>query len=172
MFTCFARRCGALVGGQKCFSTATESLRVLITGGSNGIGKAISDKFASELHHVVSVDVDEAANRELQSQHINIACITKDITAVETPIECVEYMVQHYGGVDILINNAAVQLGNGLPIHEVDEAMWDRTLTVNLTAYYRFSKYVIRQILKQPKGDVRRTKVQHRKHGLRPRPTV
>eukprot|EP01083_Nonionella_stella_P032441 88821_1 len=140
------------------FSTATDPLRVLITGGSSGIGKSIATKFASNNHQVVSVDIDTQACDVLHREYPTITCINQDITESQTPIKCVEYMTKHFGGVDILINNAAVQLGNGLPPHEVDEAMWERTLSVNLTSYFRFSKYVIQQILKQPKGDMRQTR--------------
>lgn len=140
------------------FSTTTNPLRVLITGGSNGIGRSIAEKFASQNDYVLSVDINEQANNDLQSQYPNIACINKDITLPETPIECVQYMVNNFDGIDILINNAAVQLSNGSALHEIDESIWDKTLSVNLTSYYRFSKYVIQQILKQPKGNMHETR--------------
>eukprot|EP01084_Bolivina_argentea_P036715 67871_1 len=140
------------------FSTSTDPLRVLVTGGSNGIGRSISQKFASQNNHVLSVDINETANKELQHEYPNIVCINKDITLAETPIESVEYMTKYFGGIDVLINNAAVQLGNGLALHELDESIWDRTLSVNLTSYFRFSKYVIQQILKQPKGNMHETR--------------
>eukprot|EP01083_Nonionella_stella_P032440 88815_1 len=133
-------------------------LRVLITGGSNGIGKAIAIKFASNNHHVVSIDIDKSANDALEREYPNIKCIHQDITEYEAPIKCVEYMTKQFGGVDVLVNNAGIQLGGGAPPHEFDEALWDRVLDVNLKSYFRFSKYVVKQILKQPKGDMHQTR--------------
>lgn len=130
-------------------SNSKTPLRVLVTGGSNGIGRCISELFASKNSNVLCVDINENTNKDLKYSNCNIEYITGDITDPLIPIECINYMINKWNGIDILINNAAIQIGNGIPIHELDESIWDKTLSVNLTSYFRFSKYFIKQILVQ-----------------------
>ena len=128
--------------------------RVLITGGSKGIGRGISALFASKGCHVISVDLDKHANNELESLYPNnIKCFDMDICDANTSEYIINYMTNEFNGIDILINNAAVQLSNGTGLHEFDENIWNRVLQTNLNSYFLFSKYSIKQMLKQYNKD-------------------
>ena len=56
--------------------------------------------------------------------------------------------VDHWNGVDVLVNNVAIQF-NETPFHEITDEMWDNLMNINVTSYFRFSKHVIRQFLRQ-----------------------
>lgn len=115
----------------------------LITGASRGIGLAIAEAYAAAGARVVLASrkqaaVDEAAERIWRGggAALPIAAHTGDSTAVEALIARV---VEHYGGVDILVNNAATNPHFG-PFLTAEESHWDKILDVNVKGYFRLAK--------------------------------
>jgi 3-oxoacyl-[acyl-carrier protein] reductase len=67
----------------------------------------------------------------------------------------VEAAIEHYGGIDVLYNNAAVQLhGQDARAHELSEEIWDRTQSINLKGVWLCSKYVIPVMLERGGGSI------------------
>ncbi len=128
----------------------------LVTGGSRGIGKAISIALAKANATVVvnSIDEEEAISvaNEIQSFGINAVAFKADIS---NPAE-VESMVQHIqeklGKITILINNAGITK-DGL-LMRMKEEDWDAVLNINLKGTYNCTKACIKDMIKQRKGNI------------------
>ncbi len=115
----------------------------LITGASRGIGLAIAEAYAAAGAKVALASrkqeaVDEAAAtvRQAGSEALAVAAHTGDGAAVTALIERV---VDEFGGIDILVNNAATNPHFG-PFLSAEESHWDKILDVNVKGYFRVAK--------------------------------
>lgn len=128
---------------------------VIVTGASTGIGKAIAGLFLQKGHNVVinSSDADNlnATYSEL-GHHERLVSVVGDISKQATSQELIKTAIEHFGAVDVLINNAGVF--EPKPFLEVDEAHLDKFLSVNLKGTYFTSQEAIRQMLKQDGGSI------------------
>jgi len=108
--------------------------RVLVTGGSRGIGRAAVVEFL-ELGARVAVNGRTEASTAAGMAAIggdpkNIAAAPGDVATRDGCYALVERAVAQLGGLDILVNSAGI--GDSGPFAEVDEAMWDATIDINL----------------------------------------
>jgi glucose 1-dehydrogenase len=130
---------------------------VLVTGGSSGIGQAIAVRFA-EYGANVAINYlttpDEAADTEQQVQ----ACVAKvrregvrdvlvqgDVSKEEDVIRMVEETVEGLGGLDVLINNAGIQVSR--PSHELSQDDFEKVLAVNLRGAFLCAREAIKRFL-------------------------
>lgn len=91
----------------------------VVTGASNGIGKAVSDRLTREGYEVIRVDTDRSA-----VQRLNVS----DSAAVQ------RFFDEHHD-VDVLVNCAGIA-GPSTPVVETGDAAWQRTIDVNLTGTF------------------------------------
>ena len=95
-----------------------------VTGAASGIGKAIASMYADEGAKVVIADLNkdaaEAAARELQAKGAQAIGLAVDVTNEEQVNASVEETVRQFGGVDILVSNAGIQIVN--PVEEFSYA--------------------------------------------------
>ncbi|MFN7115796.1 MAG: 3-oxoacyl-ACP reductase FabG [Saprospiraceae bacterium] len=111
----------------------------IITGGANGIGKATAEVFAREGATIIIWDVNDEKGREVVRQfggkfyHVN----TTDLTAVE---EAAKAVVDDFGKIDILINNAGITRDATLKSMTADQ--WQQVIDVNLTGVFNCTKAV------------------------------
>jgi NAD(P)-dependent dehydrogenase (short-subunit alcohol dehydrogenase family) len=107
----------------------------LVTGGARGIGAAIVDRYIAEGARAAVADISFAQARETASRHgDNGFAVALDVTKTASIEAAVESVVQRWGGVDILVNNAAIfDMG---PIVEVTEASYDRVFAVNVKGLF------------------------------------
>lgn len=117
----------------------------LITGASRGIGRAIALAYAEAGARVVLASRKladlEAVAEQVQvggGEALAVAAHTGDGDAV---LQLVQRAVDAYGGVDILVNNAATNPHFG-PILSADDGQWDKILDVNVKGYFRMVKAV------------------------------
>lgn len=130
----------------------------LITGASKGIGKAIATTLAKAHYDVVInyLTSRDAANKlaiDLASKYgVKVLAIQADVSKEDDVIRMVEDINDKLGGVDILINNAAVDLSNMWHQKNVDD--FKRTLDVNLLGPYIVSKKVYQHMLDKKWGRI------------------
>jgi NAD(P)-dependent dehydrogenase (short-subunit alcohol dehydrogenase family) len=108
----------------------------VVTGGSSGIGKAIATALAHAGAKVVVVARGEkslaATVDELTGQGREAAWVSADLSSRDGIRAAAEAAVKTFGEPDILVNSAGINLRP--PMGEIDEAVWDQTMTVNLEA--------------------------------------
>ena len=110
-----------------------EGKRVVVTGGTSGIGEATSRRFAEEGARVVSIAIDEAEQ--------NILCDVADAAQVARAFEQVDELL---GGVDVLVANAGISIRR--PFLEIREEDWRRVLDVNLTGVFHCAQQAARRM--------------------------
>jgi 3-oxoacyl-[acyl-carrier protein] reductase len=129
---------------------------VIVTGGAKGIGREIATTFAKEGANLGIVDID-TENLKLTSQKIenlgrSVFESAVDISKSQDIREFVEAAVGKFGGIDVLVNCAA------LIIYEkflnFDENVWRRMLDVDLTGTFLFSQAVARKMVEKGTGRI------------------
>ena len=122
---------------------------VIVTGGASGIGQAICGAFSDSGAHVVAADIKDSA--EGLSQQIDLQHC--DTSREDDCQRVVQSTVDKYGGLDVLVNNAAVQSPDAyLPIDELPRQDWDRMVGINFSGYHFMAKYSLQVMKRQQSG--------------------
>ena len=120
-------------------STRFEGKTVLVTGAGSGLGRAIALAFAAERAHVVAAGRTAATVQEtaaLIAEQGGIAVpIAADVTRSADVHALVRRTVEHFGGLDVAINNAGV-LRAGQPVADLPEADWHTMFDTNVTGVF------------------------------------
>jgi NAD(P)-dependent dehydrogenase (short-subunit alcohol dehydrogenase family) len=128
----------------------------IITGAGSGIGKAIARLFSDEGANVVIVDWNRASGQsatdELRSLGRPVSFFNVDVSKAKDIQEVVATTVSEYGGLNILVNDAAIQVFAELV--ETSEEDWDRVHNVNLKGVFLGCKYGIPALIKSGGGAV------------------
>jgi 2-deoxy-D-gluconate 3-dehydrogenase len=136
------------------FSLANK--RALITGGSRGLGAEIAEVFADAGADLVITGRDRAGLAQTQGvvEALGRRChsIEADLRTVEGAREVGRKALEHFGTVDILINNAGIVHLHSLLEATVDE--WDETQCVNLRAPWLLSQAVVPGMIAQRAGKI------------------
>jgi len=121
---------------------------VVVTGASGGIGAAIANGFAESGAHVLGVDV-----KPTSEPNENVLFHSTDVSDLEQCREVVNLAVEKFGGIDVLVNNAAIQpVASFTPLHELDAELWRKMLDVNVSGYTYMAMQVLPQMVKQKSG--------------------
>lgn len=136
-----------------------DGKRALVTGGSRGIGAAICRYLAAEGAHVGINYVASADRAEALATEINTANGQKVAFAVQADIQeetaiqaMVAEVVERFGGIDILINNAGYESTVSAVDLSIDE--WDRAVNTNLRGAFLCAQAAARAMIKQGTGGV------------------
>ncbi len=125
----------------------------LITGGDSGIGRAVAVLYAREGADVaiVYLPVEESDAREtaeaIKAEGRKALCIAGDVTRPQFCREAVEKVVQEFGKLDILVNNAAFQQHQA-GLEDVTEEQWDTTFKTNIYGYFYMAKAALPHLKK------------------------
>lgn len=131
---------------------------VLVTGGAQGIGKAIALELAKNHYDVVinyltSNKASALLEEEIKKNYdVRVMIIQADVSKEEEVDAMISLIEKKWGGVDILINNAAVDLSNLFHLKTADE--FRKTLDVNVVGAFNCSKRVYRHMLDQEYGRI------------------
>ncbi|HMP40768.1 MAG TPA: SDR family NAD(P)-dependent oxidoreductase [Roseiflexaceae bacterium] len=128
----------------------------LVTGGGQGIGRAIGLRLAAEQMHIAVVDRDgewaEAVAAEIRAIGGQALAITADVTAVPDRERMFAATLAAFGRLDVLVNNAGI-LRTGDPL-AVTEEHWDVVMDVNARATYFCCQHALRHMIAQRSGRV------------------
>jgi 3-oxoacyl-[acyl-carrier protein] reductase len=118
----------------------------IVTGASRGIGRAVAERLAQNgADIVVNYLRDEGAAEEVKASVESFGAralkCRADVARAEEAEGLVEKALEHFGRVDFLICNAGVW--EGAPIEELDEALWDRVIDVNLKGTWAICRAAI-----------------------------
>ena len=142
---------------QHAFSVDTLRDRVaVVTGASQGIGRAIALELAKVGAHVVACSrrraaVDAVASdvRALGRRALGVTCDVGDARQVD---EAVERALAEFGRIDLLVNNAGYRIRARL--EDLPRAEWDAMIATNLTGVFLFSQAVGRAMIRQHAGKI------------------
>jgi NAD(P)-dependent dehydrogenase (short-subunit alcohol dehydrogenase family) len=129
----------------------------LITGGGNGIGRAVASGFATRGAKVVVVDRDQAAGEAtvgiLRQQGADAHFVAADVTKATDVQNYVKATMDKYGAIDCFHNNAGIE-GSVAPTWQYDEDLFDRVMAVNVRGVFLGMRYVLPVMIKQGRGSV------------------
>lgn len=123
----------------------------IVTGGASGIGLAIAESFAADGAKVVMADINEE-KLKAESERIGADYFKTDLSKRQDCKGLVDYTLDKYSKVDILINVAGIQ--NVSPIEDFPEDKWDFMIDLMLTAPFLLTKYVWPSMKKQKWGRI------------------
>lgn len=124
----------------------------IVTGAGSGIGRAIAERFAAEGAAVLAVDVNGDGLAAAHGGDSRIRSLAIDITGDDAPGAIVGATIDAFGRIDILINNAGIC--DYVLAEETSDALWDRTIAVNLTAMFRLSRAAAPHLRKSGAGRI------------------
>jgi meso-butanediol dehydrogenase / (S,S)-butanediol dehydrogenase / diacetyl reductase len=130
--------------------------KVALVTGTTGIGKAIAKRFASAGAQVLSCGIDPDANQMLinEATHENMTIEVRrcDVSASHDVKAAVTGAVARFGGVDVIVNAAAVHPYG--KVTETDLETWNRCLSVNVTGIFLFAHFGIPEMRKRGGGAI------------------
>jgi len=119
-----------------------EGKKAIITGGDSGIGRAVAIAFAREGADVLISYLDESENEDANTTARYVEAAGRKAVLVKGDIQneahcqhIVKTAVKEFGGLDILVNNAAFQMARK-SMDEIPSEEWDRTFRTNITAMF------------------------------------
>ena len=118
-----------------------EDKIAIVTGAGQGIGRAIADKLAAEGATVVVTDLDEASANQTAAGLPGAVAIRADVTDRQDVQAAVDRVMQQFGRVDVLVNNAGWDKAS--PFVDSDPADWDHAIAVNLYGVLHTCKAVL-----------------------------
>lgn len=128
----------------------------MVTGSSKGLGETAAMALAKAGADVAvcgrnRADIDRVVER-LRAVGSQAAGFILEVTSSETVQAGVETILNHFGRIDILLNNAGTNYR--VPVLEYPEAEWDRVINTNLKGYYLVAKAVVPQMIENGYGKV------------------
>ena len=115
----------------------------LVTGGGQGIGRAIVGALAANGARIAIVDVDGAAG-ERAAREVGGRCWEADVTDQQAIADVVDEVGAHFGGLQILVNNAGINSGGErVPIDRFPLEDWQRILQVDLSGVFVVSRAAV-----------------------------
>jgi 3-oxoacyl-[acyl-carrier protein] reductase len=129
-----------------------KNKNILITGASGGIGKELVKKFVSLGGNVLGSGTKTEKLDLLKKQYPNIKVKKFDMAEDSKIEDFIDSATLELGGLDILINNAGINMDN-LSLRMKDEE-WKKVININLTSTFLLSKHAIKQMLKNKFGRI------------------
>ncbi len=124
----------------------------LVTGGTRGIGSAISTALKKSNYTVIAnyASNDESANKF--SSETGIETIKWDVSNHAETLKCVSEIYEKYSSIDILINNAGIT--RDAPLHKMSLEKWEEVISVNLNSIFNLTSSVINKMRENKFGRI------------------
>ena len=128
---------------------------VIVTGGSRGIGAAIVVELAKNNYNVVlnynnSEEKAKKIQKDLKEQEINIEIFKADVSKREDVKKLVNFTIEKYNNIDILINNAGIDQIK--PFMDITNEDWNKIIQTNLNSVFYCSQEVLKNMIHNKKG--------------------
>jgi NAD(P)-dependent dehydrogenase (short-subunit alcohol dehydrogenase family) len=130
-----------------------RDMRVLVTAGAAGIGRAIAGAFAGAGARVAVCDVDEAALAEFRQELPGHHAVECDVSSEDEVEDLFDEVEEAFGGLDVLVNNAGVA-GPTARVEDVALEDWRRTLAVNLDGQFLCAREAVPLLRKAGGGAI------------------
>ena len=128
----------------------------MVTGGGSGIGRACALMLAQEGADIVVADIDAAAGErvagEVKALGREALTLATDTSVKSEVRKIVAEGTSRFGKIDILVNNAGI--GAGGPVRDLDEAVWDRVVSVHLKSMFLCSQAVMESMIQRGWGRI------------------
>ena len=129
---------------------------VIITGAAGGMGLTMAQTFAEEGAKVVAADVQfellQEKINEINANGGDALALKLDVTSPDEWKTAIDDTVEKYGKVDVLVNNAAIQIGKSVKEATLEE--WNKVLTINATSVFLGMQTVIPKMQENGKGSI------------------
>ncbi|HLV01075.1 MAG TPA: glucose 1-dehydrogenase [Acidobacteriota bacterium] len=131
---------------------------VVVTGASSGIGRATAERFAAlggrvVVHYNSNERGAMEACQNIIDQHGTAVCIQADLSSLDGVSQLKQATHRELGLIDILVNNAGSLLERA-SIQEMDEALYDRVMDLNLKSVFRVTRAFLPDMLAKGKGAI------------------
>ena len=124
---------------------------VIVTGASRGIGREIAKNLAKKGNKVIAnYNKSEEQAQNLQKENENIDIYKADVSKREEVKKMVEYTINKYGKIDVLINNAGIS--DNKMFTDVTDEDWQKVINVNLYSAFCVTQEVVPNMLHNKKG--------------------
>lgn len=133
-----------------------EGKTAIVTGGGRGLGAQIAQSFAESGANVVvcsrKLEVCKEKSEELKKLGVDSLAFSCDVTNQEDIKKVVERTVEHFGTIDILVNNSGATWGAS--VVDMPFEAWEKVITVNVTGTFLMSQEVGKVMIKQKQGKI------------------
>jgi 3-oxoacyl-[acyl-carrier protein] reductase len=138
-------------------SLLLEGKRAFITGGSRGIGAALCETFAREgadvaFNYNMRDDLAELTTEKIRAHGRRSHAFKVSITDRVGMKRLTRQLVEEWGGVDILVNNAAINRGDNFAT--TTDRAWDEVINTNVNGLFAVTKPIYKQMIRQRKGAI------------------
>lgn len=135
-------------------SLRLEGKTAIITGGAQGFGGGIVDKFIAEGAKVLVADINgDGAKAKAESTGNAASACQVDVASAESVEKMMKAAIEAFGHVDILVNNAGIT-HLPTPMEDVSEEEFDRVLAVNAKSIYLAAKYIVPHMKERKTGSI------------------
>ncbi len=128
----------------------------IVTGGANGIGKAIALEFAKQGAKVVICDIDKVAGKEVVNQIERLGYkaifVKADVTKKNDVQRTIKRTIKDFEKIDVLINNAGIFIQE--KISKIKEEEWDNLINTNLKGMYLFISCIAEHMIEHKRGKI------------------
>ncbi|BAZ49905.1 3-oxoacyl-[acyl-carrier-protein] reductase [Nostoc sp. NIES-4103] len=128
----------------------------LVTGGASGLGQGLCEELSRRGAKVILTDINAEAAltlaKRLQQAGGNVEAATLDVTCPQRVAEVIGTVIDSYGCIDYVFNNAGVAVGG--EFQELDTAIWQRTVDINLLGVVHVMYTAYKQMIKQRSGHI------------------
>lgn len=120
---------------------------IIVTGGVSGIGLSTVLSFLKKGSRVIVADIDNEGGKKLEKDINNkdLLFIHTDVSDENSCIMLIETAEKYFGRIDVLINNAGIEICT--PLHEMELNDWDKIFNINLRGMFLCSKHALKKMI-------------------------